>query len=77
MIAEEQYERWKQRVKREEAKLAIQQALVATYESRFGPTPRDIAAVIEAMHSAATLKRWLVLVTVRSPQEIAKALRAR
>ena len=74
MITKELYERWKQRVMNEEVKLRLRQALVGTYESRFGSIPPEVAAAIDATHHAPTLKRWLGMISASSREEITTAL---
>jgi hypothetical protein len=74
MITKELYERWKLRIMNEEVKLRLRRALVATYESRFGAMPPEVAAAIDATHHAATLRRWLGLITASSREEIDTAL---
>jgi hypothetical protein len=54
----------------------LRKALLAAYESRFGAPRPEIIKAVEATHDTDTLTRWVGIVSARSPEEIAAALRA-
>ena len=84
MSTSELYEQWKQTVERQGVERGLEKgvekglrkALLAAYEARFGAPPREIIETVEITHDTATLTRWVGIVSARSPEEIACALRA-
>lgn len=50
-------------------------AVLAAYRARFGAPPAALGTAVEQAHDHAELERWLEIVTTRSKEEIAAALR--
>ena len=51
------------------------QAVLAAYRVRFGAPPAGLVAAVERASDQAELQRWLEIVTTRSAEEVASALR--
>jgi hypothetical protein len=70
------YEQWEQQVTEKTREQEAKQTLRMLYEARFGAMPSTIAAAIEATHDVTALKRWILLVATRSPEEFTAAVLA-
>jgi hypothetical protein len=80
MSIDDVYEQWERQVTQKGIEQGLaqeaKQILHMLYEARFGPMPDAIAATIEATHDTAKLESWMVLVVMRSPEEVAAAVQA-
>jgi hypothetical protein len=53
----------------------LAEGVLLAYKARFGSPPAALVAAVEGAVDHATLQRWLVMVTTRSAEDVAAALR--
>jgi hypothetical protein len=72
------YKDWERRVLAEGREQGIEQgmreALVSSYQARFGAVPAALQTAIDATNDVSTLRRWLPLFTTASDVDIAAAV---
>lgn len=71
------YKDWERRVRNEGMEKGIREALVSSYQARFGELPTAVRAAVDATSDIPTLRGWLPLFTTGSVEEIAAGVRPR
>lgn len=66
---------WLNAAKREGRLLALTASVVGLYEDRFGATPADLQAAVEATEDEHALRAWIGLAATESAEDFANTVR--
>jgi len=75
LMTTEEIDKYLEELRKEGLDEGFAQAVLAAYEVRFGAPPAALVAAIERARDRAALQRWLEIVTTRSAEDVARALR--